>query len=149
VPPIEPKSDCVFCHIAAGHAPAERLYEDDSTVAFMDINPATDGHCLVIPKRHSDDIWSLDEEDGAAVWRTVHRVARIVREALDAKGVNLLQASGRAAFQSVFHYHVHVIPRYSWDDVHLPWIPRAGDPDRLGEAAARLRTAIDQAREEL
>jgi histidine triad (HIT) family protein len=110
----------------------------------MDINPATLGHCLVIPRRHTQDIWSLDEEDGIWVWRTVHRVARIVREALDAKGVNLLQASGRAAFQSVFHYHVHVIPRYAWDDVHLPWIPRAGDRTRIAEAAGRLRSALGE-----
>jgi histidine triad (HIT) family protein len=135
-------TDCIFCLIAAGDAPAERLYEDDATVAFMDINPATEGHCLVIPRRHATDIWSLGDEDGAAVWRTVHQVARVVREALDAKAVNLLHASGRAAFQSVFHYHVHVIPRYAWDDVHLPWIPRAGDRERIAESAARLRNAI-------
>jgi histidine triad (HIT) family protein len=138
-------TNCIFCLIAAGDAPAERLYEDDTTVAFMDINPATDGHCLVIPRLHAEDIWSLDEEDGLAVWRTVHRVARVVREALDAKGLNLLQASGRAAFQTIFHYHVHVVPRYSWDDVHLPWIPRAGEPELIAETAARLRNAIGRA----
>jgi histidine triad (HIT) family protein len=141
---MDARTDCIFCHIASGKAPAERLYEDDATVAFMDINPATDGHCLVIPRRHAEDIWSLDEEDGMAVWRTAHRVARVVREALNANGLNLLQASGRVAFQTVFHYHVHVVPRYSWDDVHLPWIPRAGDPERIAEAAARLRIAIDR-----
>jgi histidine triad (HIT) family protein len=142
---MEARNDCIFCLIATGEAPAERLYEDDATVAFMDINPATDGHCLVIPRRHAHDIWSLDEEDGVAVWRTVHRVARVVREALDAKGLNLLQASGRAAFQTIFHYHVHVVPRYSWDDVHLPWIPRVGDPERISDTAARLRGAIGRA----
>jgi histidine triad (HIT) family protein len=142
---MEARSDCIFCLIATGEAPAERLYEDDATVAFMDINPATDGHCLVIPRRHAQDIWSLDEEDGVAVWRTVHRVARVVREALDANGLNLLQASGRAAFQTIFHYHVHIVPRYSWDDVHLPWIPRVGDPERISDAATRLRGAIGRA----
>ena len=136
------ETDCIFCLIAKGEAPAQRVYEDEATVAFMDINPATDGHCLVIPRRHAEDIWALRDEDGVAVWRTVHRVARVVREALNANGVNLLQASGREAFQSVFHYHFHVIPRYSWDDVQLPWVPRPGDPERIAEAAGRLRDAV-------
>jgi histidine triad (HIT) family protein len=140
------KSDCIFCHIAAGQAAAERLYEDDATVAFMDINPATDGHCLVIPRRHADDIWSIDEEDAVAVWRTVHRVGRVVRETMGAKGLNLLVANGRAAFQTVFHYHVHVIPRYSYNELNLPWIPRAGDRARIAEAAASLRGALEPER---
>jgi histidine triad (HIT) family protein len=136
---------CIFCLIAKGVAPAERVYEDDATVAFMDINPATDGHCLVIPRRHAEDVWSLQDEDDEAVWRTVRRVTRVVREALKAKGVNILQASGREAFQTVFHYHVHVIPRYSWNDVQLPWIPRAGDRARIADAAGQLRTSLGRA----
>jgi histidine triad (HIT) family protein len=141
--PMDAKSDCIFCHIAAGQAPAERLYENDATVAFMDINPATDGHCLVIPRRHADDIWSLDPEDGVAVWRTVHRVARVVRDALGAEGLNLLVANGRVPFQTIFHYHVHAVPRYAYDDIHLPWIPRTGDPERIAHAATQLRAVIE------
>jgi histidine triad (HIT) family protein len=142
VSPAEARSGCIFCQIADGKAPAERIYEDEATVAFMDINPATDGHCLVIPRRHAEDIWSLDEDDGVFVWRTAHRVARVVREALNANGVNLLQASGRVAFQTEFHYHVHIIPRYSREELTPPWISRPGDPKRIADTAGRLRDAV-------
>jgi histidine triad (HIT) family protein len=133
---------CVFCAIVTGDVPAHRVYEDAATVAFMDINPATDGHALVVPRAHAADIWDLEEEDGVAVWRAVQRVAGAVRSALRPDGLNLLQANGRAAFQSVFHFHVHVVPRYVDDSVHLPWVRSPGDHDRLGDLAARLRSAL-------
>lgn len=133
---------CIFCRIVAGEAQARRIYEDDDTVAFMDINPATDGHCLVIPKRHAVDVWTLPEEDGVAVWRTVRRLAAAVRTGLEADGLNILQSNGRAALQTVFHYHVHLIPRYVGDGIHVPLMRAPGDRSRLDEFADRIRGAL-------
>ena len=133
---------CVFCAIVAGEAPAQTVHRDEGTVAFMDINPATDGHVLVVPTGHASDLWELPEEDGVAVWRTVHRVARAIRETLRPDGLNLIQANGRVAFQTVFHFHVHVVPRYEGDAIRLPWIPRPGDPGRIEEVAGRIRAGL-------
>ncbi len=133
---------CVFCRIVAGEAPAHPVYEDESTMAFMDINPATDGHVLVVSKRHAPDVWTLPEEDGLAVWRSVRRVAQAVREALRPDGLNVLQSNGRAALQTVFHYHVHLIPRYEDDGIHVPLMRAPGDRARLAEYAERLRATL-------
>jgi histidine triad (HIT) family protein len=133
---------CVFCAIAAGAAPAERVFEDDLTMAFLDANPATDGHTLVIPKRHVENLFELEDTDAGAVWTTVRHVAKAVRDAMAADGLNLFQSNGRAAFQSVFHVHVHVVPRWAGDAIRLPWIPRPGDRDRMAEVAVRLRDAL-------
>jgi histidine triad (HIT) family protein len=133
---------CVFCAIVAGEAPAQFLHQDEGTVAFMDINPATDGHLLVVPKRHAADIWDLPEDDGVAVWRTVHRMAEAIRESLRPDGLNLIQANGPVAFQTIFHFHVHVVPRYAGDAIRLPWIPRPGDRAKIGEAAERIRAVL-------
>ena len=132
-------ADCLFCAIVAGDIPSERVDEDERTVAFMDINPATPGHTLVVPRRHSQDLFDVPAEDLAACMATAQRVAGRAREALDAEGVNLMQSSGRAAWQDVFHFHVHVIPRYAGDPLVLPWTPAAGDPAESARTAATLR----------
>jgi histidine triad (HIT) family protein len=134
--------DCVFCTIVAGQAPAHRVYEDDATLAFMDINPATDGHCLIVPKRHAPDVWRLPEEDGVAVFLATMRMAHAVRAGLRPDGLNVLQSNGRAALQTVFHYHVHLIPRYRDDGIHVPLMRAPGDRSRLAEFADRLRAAL-------
>lgn len=100
---------CTFCSIVSGRAKAWRVYEDEISVAFLDIGQATVGHTLVVPRLHATDIWALTEDDAAAVMRSVHRVARLLRERLDAIQINLSQSNGRAAWQEVFHYHVHVV----------------------------------------
>ncbi|HEX6262665.1 MAG TPA: HIT family protein [Actinomycetota bacterium] len=133
---------CIFCRIVSRDALALTIYEDDATMAFMDINPATDGHCLVIPKRHAPDVWTLPEEDGVAVWRSVRRLAGAVRDALRADGLNILQSNGRAALQTVFHYHVHVIPRYVGDGIHVPLMRAPGDRSRLDEFADLIRAQL-------
>ena len=139
---MERRDDCVFCRIVAGEAPSHRVFEDEETVAFMDINPATDGHCLVIPRHHAPDVWTLPEEAGTAVWRSVRRVAHALRDAIAPDGLNVLQSNGRAALQTVFHYHVHLIPRYVDDGIHVPLMRAPGDRSRLEEYAERLRRAI-------
>ncbi len=133
---------CVFCAIVAGKEPAMVVYEDEHTVAFMDINPAVRGHVLVVPRRHARDIFDVSEEDAQHVMGTVVRVARAVEKALQPDGLNVIQANRRAALQSVFHFHVHVVPRW-WDDGLKPiWRHEPGDPYVLREVGARIRTAL-------
>jgi histidine triad (HIT) family protein len=134
---------CVFCAIVAGTAPAERVYEDDWTVAIMDIHPAVTGHVLVIPKRHSPDLWHIDPEDAKRAMAASVKVAGMIRRALTPDGINLVHASGRAAWQTVFHFHLHLVPRHERDGLVPPWSlgqPRAEDA-RLREVAERIRSA--------
>ena len=131
--------DCLFCKIVAGEIPSERVDEDERTVAFMDINPATRGHALVIPRRHAANLLEIDAEDLSATLAAAQRLARNVSERLGADGVNLLNSCGPAAWQTVFHFHVHVIPRYEDDPLRLPWTPAPGDPAEIAAAAQQLR----------
>ena len=131
--------DCLFCQIVAGQLPSERIDEDERTVAFMDINPATRGHALVVPRRHAANLLEIDSQDLAATMTAAQRLARRVKERLGADGVNLLNATGSAAWQTVFHFHVHVIPRYEGDPMRLPWIPAPGDADEIAHTAQELR----------
>ena len=130
--------DCLFCKIVAGEIPATRIAEDDRTVAFMDINPATRGHVLVVPREHASDLLAIDPEELAAVAKTAQRVAATMPDRLGADGVNLLNSCGREAWQTVFHFHMHVIPRYAADPLRLPWTPEPGDRDEIAAAARDL-----------
>ncbi len=131
--------DCLFCKIIARELPAQILAEDEATVAFMDINPATRGHALVVPRRHATDLYEVEPEDLAATVLAAQRLARRVPERLGANGVNLINCCGAAAWQTVFHLHIHVIPRYDGDPLRLPWVPTPGDSDQIAAAAAQLR----------
>ncbi|UJA21953.1 HIT family protein [Thermoleophilia bacterium SCSIO 60948] len=131
--------DCLFCGIVAGDVPAQIVDSDEHTVAFMDINPATRGHALVVPRRHSSDLLDVDPEDLAHVSRAVKRLAERMSEMLEPDGINLLNCCGEAAWQTVFHLHVHVVPRWSDDPLDLPWIPQPGDSDEIAAAAAQMR----------
>ncbi|GAA2097890.1 HIT family protein [Brevibacterium salitolerans] len=139
-------SDCVFCRITAGAEPSVTVFEDESTLAFMDAFPGSDGHLLVVPKRHSRDLLEIPEDDLLAVTRTARRLARAVVEELGADGVNLLNNCGAQAWQSVFHFHMHVIPRYadgSKDSLTLPWpVGVPGDPELRADLGARLTSAL-------
>ena len=130
--------DCIFCAIAAGEAPATIVAEDERTVAFMDISPATDGHLLVIPRAHYEDVLVIDDADLDATMHTARAMTRRVKDRLGADGVNLLNSCGRAAWQTVFHFHLHVIPRYENDPLRLPWHPTPGDRDEIAAAAKDL-----------
>ena len=133
-----PVPDCIFCKIAAGELPASVIASDERAIAFLDISPATRGHALVIPRAHAQDIHDIDPEDLAAVAALAQRVAGLARERLGADGITLLNSSGRAAWQTVFHFHIHVIPRYSGDPLRLPWVPAPGDAEQIAGAAAAL-----------
>jgi histidine triad (HIT) family protein len=129
---------CIFCKIVAGDIPSTRVFEDERTIAFMDINPGTRGHLLVIPRAHSADLLEIGEEDLAACALTAQRMARLVKERLAADGVNLVNSCGSVAWQTVFHFHIHVIPRYVGDPLRLPWQPAPGDRDEIAAAAREL-----------
>jgi histidine triad (HIT) family protein len=131
--------DCLFCKIVGGELPATVVAEDERTLAFMDINPATRGHALVIPREHAADLLEIGQEDLAAVAAAAKRLAARAKEALGADGVNLINSCGAAAWQTVFHFHVHVIPRYRDDPLKLPWVPAPGDANEIAAAGAALR----------
>jgi histidine triad (HIT) family protein len=130
--------DCTFCKILAGDLPATIVDEDERTISFMDIAPATRGHALVIPRVHAEDLLSVAREDLLAVALASQRLALRGKERLGADGVNLLNSCGAVAWQTVFHFHVHVIPRYSGDPLRLPWVPAPGDPHEISAAAQEL-----------
>jgi histidine triad (HIT) family protein len=131
--------DCLFCGIVESSIPSETIDSDERTVAFMDINPATPGHALVVPRAHSADLLEVDPADLDATTLAAQRLAKRMKEILDADGINVLNACGAAAWQTVFHFHLHVIPRYEDDPLKLPWIPEEGDKDEIAAVAEKLR----------
>ena len=131
--------DCIFCKIAAGEMAAEVVQEDEQTLAFMDINPWTRGHALVIPRAHSKNLYEVGDEDLARTMAAAKRLAERMRDRLDCDGVNLLNSCEPAAWQTVFHFHVHVIPRYDDDPLQVPGRPQQAEQERLAEVAAELR----------
>jgi histidine triad (HIT) family protein len=131
--------DCIFCQIVAGELPAQIIDEDEHTIAFMDISPATRGHALVVPRRHARDITEIEPEELQAVAVAAQRLAKRMLDRLGADGINLLNSCGAPAWQTVYHLHMHVIPRYEDDPLRLPWIPETGNPDVIAATAEQLR----------
>jgi histidine triad (HIT) family protein len=132
--------NCIFCKVLAGEIPSQEVDSDERTVTVMDINPATRGHVVVITRTHAASLFDVDDEDLLAAMRTVRRVAQRIRETLDPAGFNILHNIGRAAWQSIFHFHVHVIPRYEDDPLQLPWVPDPADPAELARVAEQIRS---------
>jgi histidine triad (HIT) family protein len=135
------EQDCIFCKIVAGELPATIVDQDQHTLAFMDINPATRGHALVIPRTHSADLLSIDPRELEAVAVAAQRLAVRALERLGADGINVINSCGAAAWQTVFHFHMHVIPRYEEDPLRLPWLPAPGDPAEIAAAAVAIGLA--------
>lgn len=133
---------CVFCKIVAGEIPSFKLYEDGETLAFMDINPVHDGHCLVIPKEHYPTVFDVAPDAFAATARTAIKVAKAVNAATKPDGLNLIQSNGPGAAQSVQHFHLHVLPRRIMDGLTINWGLRPGDRARIAEVAKRIRAAL-------
>jgi histidine triad (HIT) family protein len=131
--------DCIFCKVLDGELPSEKVYEDEHTVAVMDINPWTRGHAVVIPRRHAKDVFEISDDDLSAVIHAAKRLATMMRDTLGCDGVNLLQSNGAAAWQTIFHLHFHVIPRYDDDPLELPTRPRPAQPEELAEVAKEIR----------
>ena len=135
--------ECIFCKILDGDIPSIKLYEDDETFAFMDINPLHDGHALIIPKEHHPNIFETPADVLVSVSRTTQVIAKAVQKALAPDGINILQANGHGAAQSVFHIHFHVVPRKNGDDAKLNWGLRPGDMDHIANVAEQIRDALE------
>lgn len=137
-----PPGQCIFCRLVAGEIPSARVFEDEYTLAFMDLGQVNPGHVLVAVKRHAATLFDLTPDEAAAAMRTAQRVAFAVREAFDPPGLTLLQANGREGDQTVFHFHMHVVPRHGDDGIALSW-PRK-DPafEVLQGYAEQLRTRL-------
>ena len=132
-------ADCVFCLIRDGKIPSAKVYDDQRTLAFMDINPLSRGHCLVVPKAHAATLYDVETEDLKAAIATAKKVAGAIRKALNPDGLNLLQANGAAAFQSVPHFHLHLIPRWTNDGKGFDWKEVAGSREEIMGTADRIR----------
>jgi histidine triad (HIT) family protein len=135
-------TECVFCKIVARQIPSTVVHEDEATLAFMDIGQVNPGHVLVACKAHFDNVYALDEAQAAAVSRAVLRVARGIRDAFAPEGLSVYQANGKAAGQTVFHYHVHLVPRAEGDGMALAWPVKNPPRAKLEEYAARIRAKL-------
>ena len=135
-------SDCVFCRIVAGSIPATRVHEDEHTVAFMDIGQVSPGHVLVALKAHAENVYALDDAQAAAVFRAAARVARGIRAAFQPQGLSVYQANGQSAGQTVFHFHIHLVPRHEGDGMALTWPVKNPPREKLEEHAAKIRAAL-------
>ena len=135
-------SDCVFCKIVAGQIPATVVHADDLTLAFMDIGQVNPGHVLVALKPHAENLFALDEAQAAAVFRTAARVARGIRAAFEPPGLSVYQANGKPAGQTVFHFHIHLVPRHEGDGMNLTWPVKNPPRERLEDYAAKIRARL-------
>lgn len=136
--------DCIFCKIVKGEIPCFKVYEDERVLAFEDINPIAEGHTLIIPKKHAENLWEIPSEDLSAIHLASQKVIHAIKEALNPAGVVVLQLNGRGVNQVVMHYHLHLMPRAS-DGPELPvscWDLKEGDMDAIKETAEKIASAI-------
>ena len=132
-------AECIFCRIVAGEVPSFTLFEDDATFAFMDVNPANEGHALVVPKEHASNVYTVSDEAIARTAVTAKKVAAAVARVLEPDGLNLVQCNGPGAAQSVMHFHIHVLPRIRNDRLAMNWGLKLGDVKAIGRLAERIR----------
>ena len=136
------KDDCIFCKIANGEIPSATVYEDSICRVILDVNPANKGHALIIPKEHFDNMYSMDAETAAKIFTIATEVAKAQKAELNPDGLNILQNNGEAAGQTVFHFHMHLVPRYIKDNVTMTWIPGKADTEELSALSKALRKRI-------
>ncbi len=134
--------ECIFCAIVAGKIPSAKVYENEHVFAFMDIAPANPGHLLIIPKQHYRNIYDMPVEVGSKIMEAAVPLATAIRETLKPDGLNLFQSNEAAGFQTVFHFHLHLIPRWEDDPLRLPWKPSEGDIEEIGGIAAKIREVL-------
>ena len=132
------KDDCIFCKIANGEIPSATVYEDSICRVILDVNPANKGHALIIPKEHFDNIYSMDAETAAKIFTIATEVAKAQKAELNPDGLNILQNNGEAAGQTVFHFHMHIIPRYENDTVNIGWKPGSITDERIKEIKNKI-----------
>lgn len=130
---------CIFCELANGRIPTNKIYEDDVCTAFLDISQATYGHCLVVPKQHFEDIFSLDEEIGKHLFKVAVMLAKRMKERLNLEGINILNNNGEVAGQTVKHYHIHLLPRYKNDDLIIEFKSNKLTDEQFKELVEKLQ----------
>jgi histidine triad (HIT) family protein len=135
-------SDCVFCRIVARQIPATVVHEDEHALAFMDIGQVNPGHVLVALKAHAENLYALDEAQAVAVFRAAARVARAIHAAFGPEGLSVYQANGKSAGQTVFHFHIHLVPRHEGDGMSLGWPVKNPPREKLEEYASRIRAKL-------
>ena len=135
-------SNCIFCRIVAKEIPAAVVYEDEHTLAFMDAGQVNPGHVLVAAKGHAENLYELSDAQAGALLRTAARVARAIRDSYQPEGLSVYQANGKAAWQSVFHYHMHLVPRHEGDGMALTWPAKNPPREKLAEYAGAIRKAL-------
>lgn len=133
--------DCIFCKINKGEIPSTTIYEDDDFKVMLDINPASKGHAVILPKNHAANIFELEDEDAEKIFKVARKCAAAMKEVLHCDGINILQNNGEAAGQTVFHLHVHLIPRYNGDTVNITWKP-LNPEENAAQMAEAIRAAI-------
>jgi histidine triad (HIT) family protein len=135
-------SDCVFCKIVAGQIPSTRVFEDEHTLAFMDLGHVNPGHTLVAVKKHAANVFELDETQAEAIARAIVKISAALKKAFEPEGLSVYQANGKAAGQTVFHYHVHLLPRHAGDGMELVWPVKNPPREKLEEYAAKIRGGL-------
>ena len=137
------EQDCIFCKIANGHIPSATVYEDEMFRVILDLSPATNGHALVLPKRHFRNIFDIDETTASRLFVVAAKVARAMKKSLGCEGLNIVQNNEEIAGQTVFHFHLHIIPRYADDGQKILWNPGTSDPEVQKEIACKISEALD------
>ena len=135
-------SDCIFCKIANGEIPSATVYEDNDFRAIMDIAPASRGHIIILPKQHAANVFELSEELASKIYVVAQKIAKVVKEEVECDGINILQNNGEVAGQTVFHLHMHVIPRFTDDGIQIKWKQQEVDQDKIKELATKLATKL-------
>jgi histidine triad (HIT) family protein len=135
-------SDCVFCRIVAGQIPSTKVYEDEHALAFMDLGQVNPGHVLVAVKKHAANVFELEDAQAEAIGRAIVRMSKALRKAFEPEGLSVYQANGKAAGQTVFHYHVHLLPRHAGDGMELVWPVKNPPREKLEEYAGKIRAVL-------
>jgi Diadenosine tetraphosphate (Ap4A) hydrolase and other HIT family hydrolases len=138
------EENCIFCKIAAGSIPSRTLYEDERFRVILDINPASKGHAIILPKNHAANLYELSDEDASKIFVVAKKVATAMQKVLHCEGMNILQNNGELAGQTVFHLHVHLIPRYKDDTVTIKWIPGEEDAVKLDMIATEVKEELQK-----
>lgn len=136
------KDDCIFCKIAAGEIPSSCVYEDEDFKAILDISPAAKGHVIIIPKNHADNIFDLTKEEAAKVFVIASNIGKVLMDELNCDGLNVLQNNGAAAGQTVFHFHMHLIPRFRSDNVKITWASTKYGESEMDQLAKSIKEKL-------
>ena len=136
-------TNCIFCKIANGEIPSSTIYEDEFFRVILDLSPATKGHALILPKQHMANIFEMDDTTAEKVFVLAKRIAKAMKSALNCDGLNIVQNNGEVAGQTVFHFHMHIIPRYDNDGQHITWIPGTSEADEREAIATQIKSLLN------